>query len=94
MVALENMPGEKVTLLSTDSADINDADGLHTIPAEYLQSLNPSDLHPSQLELLAASTHLQNYQRIHNFYCQAKWHVALLHDVHFNNAAYGIGLKS
>ncbi|KAG1179781.1 hypothetical protein G6F70_001515 [Rhizopus microsporus] len=45
------MPGEKVTLLSTDSADINDADGLHTIPAEYLQSLNPSGLPPSQLEL-------------------------------------------
>jgi hypothetical protein len=51
MTVLEKMPGEKVTLLSTDSADINDADGLHTIPTEYLQSLNPSDLPPSQLEL-------------------------------------------
>ncbi|KAG1176168.1 hypothetical protein G6F71_003586 [Rhizopus microsporus] len=84
MVALENMPGEKVTLLSTDSADINDADGLHTIPAEYLQSLNPSDLHPSQLELLAASTHLQNYQRIHNFYCQAKWSQKLKFKTYIN----------
>ncbi|CAO3684804.1 unnamed protein product [Rhizopus microsporus] len=51
MAVTENMPGEKVTLLSTDSADINDADGLHTIPAEYLHSLNPSGLPPSQLEL-------------------------------------------
>ncbi|CEG66755.1 hypothetical protein RMATCC62417_03279 [Rhizopus microsporus] len=51
MAVFEKMPGEKVTLLSTDSADINDADGLHTIPAEYLQSLNPSGLPPSQLEL-------------------------------------------
>ena len=44
--------------------------------------------------LLAASTRLQNYQRIHNYYCQDKWHVALLHGVCFNNAVYGIGLKS
>jgi hypothetical protein len=44
--------------------------------------------------LLAASTRLQNYQRIHNYYCQDKWYVTLLHGVHFNNAAYGIGLKS
>ncbi|CEI98201.1 hypothetical protein RMCBS344292_12316 [Rhizopus microsporus] len=44
------MSGEKVVLLSTDTADINDADGLHTIPAEYLQSLDPSDLPPLQLE--------------------------------------------
>ncbi|CEJ01632.1 hypothetical protein RMCBS344292_15655 [Rhizopus microsporus] len=44
--------------------------------------------------LLAASTRLQNYQRIHNYYCQDKWYVALLHGVYFNNAAYGIGLKS
>jgi ATP-dependent DNA helicase PIF1 len=51
MTVLEKMPGEKVTLLSTDSADINDTDGLHTIPVDYLQSLNPSGLPPSQLEL-------------------------------------------
>ncbi|CEG85021.1 hypothetical protein RMATCC62417_18756 [Rhizopus microsporus] len=51
MAVPEKIPGEKVTLLSTDSADINDADGLHTIPAEYLHSLNPSGLPPSQLEL-------------------------------------------
>ncbi|CEG76448.1 hypothetical protein RMATCC62417_11344 [Rhizopus microsporus] len=51
MAVLEKTPGEKVTLLSTDSADINDADGLHTIPTEYLQSVNPSGLPPSQLEL-------------------------------------------
>ena len=44
--------------------------------------------------LLAASTRLQNYQRIHNYYCQDKWYVTLLHDVYFNNAVYGIGLKS
>ncbi|CEI91151.1 hypothetical protein RMCBS344292_05451 [Rhizopus microsporus] len=44
--------------------------------------------------LLAASTRLKNYQRIHNYYCQDKWYVALLHGVHFNNSAYGIGLKS
>ena len=44
--------------------------------------------------LLAASTCLQNYQRIHNYYCQDKWYAALLHGVYFNNAAYGIGLKS
>ena len=44
--------------------------------------------------LLAASTRLQNYQRIHNYYCQDKWYVAILHGVYFNNAAYGIGLKS
>jgi hypothetical protein len=50
-IVLDKMPGEKVTLLSTDSANINDADGLHTVPAEYPQSLNPSDLPPSQLEL-------------------------------------------
>jgi hypothetical protein len=35
-VVLDKMPGEKVTLLSTGLADINDADGLHTVPAEYL----------------------------------------------------------
>ncbi|CEG76193.1 hypothetical protein RMATCC62417_11123 [Rhizopus microsporus] len=50
-IVLDKISDEKVTLLSTDSADINDADGLHTIPAEYLQSLNPSGLPPSQLEL-------------------------------------------
>ena len=44
--------------------------------------------------LLATSTSLQNYQRIHNYYCQDKWYVTLLHDVYFNNAVYGIGLKS
>jgi hypothetical protein len=44
--------------------------------------------------LLAASIRLQNYQRIHNNYCQDKWYVALLHGVHFNNAVYDIGLKS
>ncbi|KAL4215253.1 hypothetical protein AB4K20DRAFT_1872948, partial [Rhizopus microsporus] len=35
--------------------------------------------------LLAASTRLQNYQRIHNYYCQDKWYVTLLHGIHFNN---------
>ena len=44
--------------------------------------------------LLAASTRLQSYQRIHNYYCQNKWYVVLLHGVYFNNAMYGIGLKS
>ncbi|CEJ01724.1 hypothetical protein RMCBS344292_15745 [Rhizopus microsporus] len=44
--------------------------------------------------LLAASTRLQNYQRIHNYYCQGKCYVALLHSVHFNNTEYGTGLKS
>ncbi|CEI88061.1 hypothetical protein RMCBS344292_02462 [Rhizopus microsporus] len=44
--------------------------------------------------LLATSTRLQNYQRIHNYYYQDKWYVALLHGVYFNNVAYGIGLKS
>jgi hypothetical protein len=44
--------------------------------------------------LLAASTRLQNYQRIHNYCCQDKWYVALLNGVHFNNSVYGIGLKS
>jgi hypothetical protein len=33
---MDSIPGEKVTLLSTDSADINDAGGLHTIPTECL----------------------------------------------------------
>jgi hypothetical protein len=51
MAVLEKMPGEKVTLLSTDSADISDADDLDTIPTEYLQSLNPPRLPLSQLEL-------------------------------------------
>jgi ATP-dependent DNA helicase PIF1 len=50
-IVLDKMPGEKVTLLSTGSADINDADGLHTVPAEYLQSPNPFGLPPSKLEL-------------------------------------------
>ncbi|CEI91879.1 hypothetical protein RMCBS344292_06156 [Rhizopus microsporus] len=44
--------------------------------------------------LLAASTRLQNYQRIHNYYCPDKWYVTLLHSVYFNNAVYGIGPKS
>ncbi|CEJ01613.1 hypothetical protein RMCBS344292_15636 [Rhizopus microsporus] len=44
--------------------------------------------------LLAASTRLQNYQRIHNYYHQDKWYFAFLHVVYFNNAVYGIGLKS
>ena len=44
--------------------------------------------------LLAASTSLQNYTRIHNYYCQDKWYVTLLHGIHFNNVVYGIGLKS
>jgi hypothetical protein len=50
-IVLNKMPGENVTLLSTDSSDINDADGLHTVPVKYLQSLSPSDLPPSQPEL-------------------------------------------
>ncbi|CEI93243.1 hypothetical protein RMCBS344292_07482 [Rhizopus microsporus] len=50
-ILLEKMPGEKAVFLSTDTADINNADGLHTIPAEYLQSLDPSGLPPLQLEL-------------------------------------------
>ncbi|KAG1174344.1 hypothetical protein G6F71_004978 [Rhizopus microsporus] len=51
MTVFEKMPGEKVTLFSTDTADSNDADDLHAIPAKYLQSLNSSGLPPSQLEL-------------------------------------------
>ncbi|CEG77301.1 hypothetical protein RMATCC62417_12081 [Rhizopus microsporus] len=50
-ILLEKMPGGKIVLLSTDTADINDANGLHTISAVYLKSLNPSGLPPSQLEL-------------------------------------------
>ncbi|KAG1179849.1 hypothetical protein G6F70_002138 [Rhizopus microsporus] len=50
-VILDKMHSEKVTLLSTDSADINEADSLHSVPAEYLHSLNPTCLPPSKLEL-------------------------------------------
>lgn len=56
------MPGEKVTLLSTDSANINDADGLHNISAEYLQSLNPIvSLFTSRINDWYAGYALQKY---------------------------------
>ncbi|KAG1179329.1 hypothetical protein G6F70_001097 [Rhizopus microsporus] len=45
------MPGENVTFLSTDSADVIEVDGLHTVPAEYLHSLDLTGLPPSKLEL-------------------------------------------
>ncbi|CEI88394.1 hypothetical protein RMCBS344292_02785 [Rhizopus microsporus] len=43
-IVLDNISGEKVTLLSADSADVNEADGLHTVPTEYLHSLDPTGL--------------------------------------------------
>ncbi|CEI97097.1 hypothetical protein RMCBS344292_11237 [Rhizopus microsporus] len=45
------MPSEKVTLLSTGSTDVNEADGLHTVSTEYLHSLDPTGLSSSKLEL-------------------------------------------
>ncbi|CEG82028.1 hypothetical protein RMATCC62417_16158 [Rhizopus microsporus] len=44
--------------------------------------------------LLAASTLLQNYQRIHNYYCQDKWCVTSLYGIYFNNTVYGTVLKN
>ncbi|KAG1549199.1 hypothetical protein G6F50_013378 [Rhizopus delemar] len=40
--------------------------------------------------LLAASTRLQNYQRIHNYYCQDKWSQKLKFKTYISNKKYGI----
>lgn len=44
--------------------------------------------------LLAVSIHLQDYQRIHNYYCQDNWYVVILYEAYFNKSLYEIGLKS
>ncbi|CEI93359.1 hypothetical protein RMCBS344292_07594 [Rhizopus microsporus] len=54
-IILSKVPGEKVTVLSTDSASVNEADALHTVSAEYLHSLDPTGLTSSEIELKVGS---------------------------------------
>ena len=51
MEILNRMPGVIKNYFSVNLADINDDDGAHQLPAEYLQSLSPSGLLPAVLTL-------------------------------------------
>ena len=51
MEILNRMPGVIKNYFSVNLADINDDDGAHQLPAEYLQSLSPPGLPPAVLIL-------------------------------------------
>ena len=49
---LQHIPGEEASYHAVNSADLNEAEeGVHQLPAEYLQTLNSAGIPPSHLRL-------------------------------------------